>query len=401
MRKRARLTIERGIRHWKGGLQAYVRVHGRLYAESFPAGTDLQVLRDWRTHQGRRHGQTTDDAGSFGADIATYLSRVDAMPTFKQRAAHLELWARALGRDRPTDSITATEIDQIMQGWLTTPSRPEAGTKGRPSGPHGIDPQTVRKRRTALQSFFVKRHGKTGRNPVKGATNFPPPKPEAREIDYLTIARILAAMPTGRSAKPGAVQLLSLGKIRATVLAYTGMPPGVLGQVVPTDLSLVAATVRIRPRKKGEGVEARTLPLLADGLEAFRAFHQANAYGRFSVEALNQGFKRAARRIGLEPSAVTLYDLRHSFGAALYRVTKDLATVGRFLLHAEGSPMTARYAKGANQDVDAAAAAAMSLALSTERRQALKSVPETGRKLSRKVVPSGKSRVRKQLRAAV
>jgi hypothetical protein len=33
-------------------------------------------------------------------------------------------------------------------------------------------------------------------------------------------------------------------------------------------------------------------------------------------------------------SGVRLYDLRHSFGTMLYRVTKDLATVSRFLMHA-------------------------------------------------------------------
>lgn len=74
------------------------------------------------------------------------------------------------------------------------------------------------------------------------------------------------------------------------------------------------------------------------------------------MENVNISFQRACRRAGV--NGLTLYDLRHSFGAQMYRATRDLKTVGRFLLHAEGSTQTARYAKAADADVDAAAVAA-------------------------------------------
>jgi hypothetical protein len=64
-----------------------------------------------------------------------------------------------------------------------------------------------------------------------------------------------------------------------------------------------------------------------------------------------------------------LYDLRHSFGAELYRRTGDLATVARFLGHAPGSTVTARYALGANAHVDRAAAAAFDTARAAEQQQ--------------------------------
>ena len=54
-------------------------------------------------------------------------------------------------------------------------------------------------------------------------------------------------------------------------------------------------------------------------------------------------------------AGVSLYDLRHSFLTMLYRVTKDLATVARFALHANVA-MSQRYTAGALQDVDRAAA---------------------------------------------
>jgi hypothetical protein len=62
-------------------------------------------MRAWREHQVDTFGGERSAAGSFGADIATYLGRVAAIPTYRQRAAHLALWARELGRDRARRSI--------------------------------------------------------------------------------------------------------------------------------------------------------------------------------------------------------------------------------------------------------------------------------------------------------
>jgi integrase len=219
------------------------------------------------------------------------------------------------------------------------------------------------------------------------------PKPEARHLDFATIERILAAMPERLSAKPGTDRGLSLAKLRARVLAYTGLPPGLLQKVTPAELVLVSpGAVRVRSRLKGAGVEARTVPLTAKGLDAFTAFHAANAYGAFSITALNRAFKRACTRAGLDRSTVTLYDLRHSFLTQLYKTTRDLATVGRFGLHAEGSSVTARYAQGANRDVDIAAAAAMNADLARSQQEALKAVPVQNRY---RKLPAKVARVRK------
>lgn len=376
-----------GIRRRGNKWRVNVRVRWHLYTATFPLATPTQEMKDWREEQVEKFGTERMTAGSFGADIDTYLGRVSAMPSFKQRAAHLELWAHALGRDRPRRTITAEEIDVVLQGWLET-----------------LAPGTVRKRRTALQSFFAKMNGKKSRlvNPVKGSENPKGPKPEARGLDYVTIERAIAAMPDQRDTKKGLPKRVSLSKIRARVIAYTGIPPGLLQHVRLSDLQLAAATVRIVPRHKGEGVEARTLPLTADGVAAFRDFHAANAYGAFATESLNRAFKRGCKRAGLDPATVHLYDLRHSFLSEVYRVTRDLATVGRLGLHAEGSPMTARYAKGANQAVDVAATTAFSAALAEQRRRSINGhdpVRKTGKKLPTKVTRRRKSSRRRRLRA--
>ena len=359
-----------GIRRRRGGWRVVVRVHGRLYTKQFALETPIATMQAWRQQQVDRVAGST--AGAFAADVDDYLSRVAAMPSYRQRAAHLALWLAALGRDRPRHTITPAEIDRVLQDWLRT-----------------LSPVTVRKRRTALQSLFVTLDGTGAPNPVRAAANPRVPPPEPRGLDYATIAKILAAMPDQQDVAPGTLRRPALGKLRAAVLAYTGIPPCALQALTPLDVDWTAKTLRLVARRKGRGAAARTVPLTADGLTALRAFHAAKAYGPFATEALNRSFKRAARRVGVDPR-VRLYDLRHSFGRELYRLRGDLATVARFLGHAPGSTVTARYAEGANAAVDAAAATAFDAARATERRALL----------PKKLPAAKKRRVRKRLRKA-
>lgn len=338
-----------GIRRRNNGWRADIRVNGHLYAKQFHYDTELAKLKEWREEQRDTHGGGAK--GSFEADVTDYLSRVSAMPSYTQRAAHLKLWVKALGKDRPRRSIKAAEIDCVLQDWLAA----------------GLSPVTVRHRRTALQSLFVKLDGKAAVNPVRGSSNPRVPPLEARGTDYRTIATIIAAMPAQRSVKPGAEPKPALGKLRVAVLAFTGMPPGMLRKLQPAHVHLAAKTYRQIGRLKGQGTAARDVPLTADGVRALRAFQKANAYGTFAIEALNRSFQRAATCAGVTVP-IRLYDLRHSFGRELYRLTRDLATVARFLGHAPGSPVTARYAMGANDDVDTAAIAAFNAARMAERK---------------------------------
>ncbi len=329
----------KNIRKWKGGWQAYTEIRGTTRSKSFPIDTPIATMRAWLTHERdsspRPPAAGTDARGSFAADVRGYLTRVTALVTYAQRSTQLGLWLHALGADRPRRGITTADIDRVLQGWLLA----------------GLAPGTVKKRRMVLLSLFNTLDGRDAPNPVRGSVAPREPKPEARGLAYDVIQRILDVMPP------------SVGKLRITVLAWTGLPPGLLAKVQREDLNLLARTLRVRPRRKGAGVEARTLPLLPQAVVAFQAFDAAGAYGAYSIPSLNQVFVRACRRTTPPVSGVSLYDLRHSFLTMLYRVTKDLATVARFALHANVA-MSARYAMGAMQEVDRAAAELAGQALS-------------------------------------
>ena len=352
-----------GIRPRNGGFTVYVRVRpgkGGLRRQQFPTGTPTSTMMAWQETQ-RRAAPTASPAGSFAADVAEYLTRVTALVTYKKKAAILARWVHELGGDRARDSITPTEIDQVIQRWCVTPTLIAPGIGGRPSDPRGLQGGTVRQRVNALGAFFSTMNGKHAANPVRGCTKPQPPKPEARGLDYAVIARILAAMPPSVCASNGRPLRPSLAPLRAAVLAYTGMAPATLKRLTRASLVVddgILVAVRLGARLKGGGVEARTLTLTGPGRDALTAFDAANAYGYFATHSLNVIVQTAAASVGVPRGTFRLYDLRHSFGTELYRTTRDLSTVARFLQHARVSSVTERYALAANAEVDRAAAAA-------------------------------------------
>jgi integrase len=342
-----------GIQRWRNAWRAFVRVNGHLYTKTFDLSTAPETMRAWREEQRQRHGSPALPGGSFAERVQAYLAQNQSKAAINQATAHLELWLQALGRDRPPLSITKDDINGVIDDWLRT-----------------LAPGTVRKRRMWLRQFFVFVTGVDG-GPCQKATNPKEPKAGARGIDYLVIEKALASMPARRSAKKGTVGSPSLALIRARVMVYTGLPPQVLMDVTADDLDFGAARLYVHGRDKGDGVEERELPLTPEAVAAFKAFHAANAYGRFAVSSLGRSVKAAFQRIGYT-RPMRLYDLRHSYLTQVYRITRDTATVARLGMHAEGSPITARYTKGANQEVDEAAVAAFSEVLAARRRGALK-----------------------------
>ena len=315
----------------------------------------------------KKHATRVAPDGSFGADIQAYLRRKAAMPTIGQRAAHLDLWAHALGRDRPRASITAAEIDQVLQLWLTTPTnQPDptiSGRRGRPSAPGGLTKATVKKRRAALRAFYNTMNGSTGGvNPVRGSEcPIVSTDMEARGIPMADAARIVAAMPEWVDVKPSAIPVRARGRLFADAMLWTGLPPILLNAIRASDLAIDAAvpTVRIRGRDKGQGVGARTIAICPQAVAAFRRIATAGVFGKLPAN-LNQSLKRAAARAGVAvPGDFHLYDLRHSYGTALYRQTRDEGAVGRALMHATHSRMARRYTAAAHHEVDAAGVAAL------------------------------------------
>jgi integrase len=336
-----------------GKLQLLVRVHpgpgGLKTTMRDKTVTDAEI-DTWVTEQRAKFGTVPEVAGGLRASVGAYLETRTAMPTLAQHTAHLELWCRALGGDRPPLSVTTDEITRVVDGWM----KDDLGN------------DTIRKRRSALRTFYSRMYPKT-LSPVKGSLNPTAPKPEHRELSYLDIDAAITAMPTYQTGNAQRQRRqLSLAKIRLRLMADTGLPPGMVGKIQPEDWTL-AGTLRVAGREKGDGIEPRTIALTPDGLKALKAFHEADAYGPFALAACNRAFKAACKRIGLDPRNIRQYDLRHSFLSQLYRVTKDEATVQRLGLHAPGSRVTARYTQAAHAEVDRAAAQAFSAALAELR----------------------------------
>src|SRR5436190_13772334 len=373
-------TALKGIRRHGRGWEVRVTVHGISYCEQFPLTATTATMRAWQDdHRRRTPRDLPATAGSFYADILADLPRIAASPTAGQQEDHLRLWADALGRDRPTHTITSAEIDVVIQQMLVSvPCRRPAGRRlargdtvttiraARPGEPT-LAPETVRKRRTSLYGFFRRRGGP---NPVESTMIPRAPEEEARGLDYRDIARILAAMPDLQSTAPGDPPRPNLSKLIADVMAHTGVPPALLRQVAPDFVHLGLRQVQFPPRKKGKGARGRTLPLLPMGVAAFARFAAAGRWGSTwspaAVNVANRSFQHACAAVAdacVAPADVrraTLYWLRHSFGYFLYETTHDLATVRRMLM-LETLAMAERYAGRANASVDRAAAEHMGM----------------------------------------
>lgn len=367
---------ETGIRRRRGGWSVFVRVRGHLYKKQFPIDKPIAELRQWRKDQTDLHGGRTHSGAGFAADVETFLEKpeIAAQAYVGQLGAMLALWVNELGADRPRSSISRDEIEAVIQRWLKRYAEP-----------------TVYHRRSALSSLYATLDGVGAANPVKETTCPKSWIPKDHSVAYEKLAAIVAAMPDWRYVKKG-IRQPSAAKIVATVIVDVGIRGADLLRVRKRDINWDTAAFRWPASSKGRGVSARTVPLTANGLKAFRAFDAANLYGAFNVEAVSHAFKRTARRIDGKDTPIHLYSLRHSVGADLYRTTRDLQTVGRMLNHAPGSRATAQYAQGANADVDRAAV----VSLSAARAAAL--VHDAPKQLPAKLPACKKRRRVKQLR---
>jgi len=366
----------KGIRKRRDRWEAYVRVAGTLRTKTFET-LDVSAMRAWQETQ-RRLAPYVPDQGTFAADVLAYFAKpvVAAAPYIDQRRAHLALAVEALGADRTSASITSDDVEGLLQSWLKA----------------GLAPATVYHRRSSLSAFFTMLNGASGTNPVRGTTKPAPWTPRDHAVPRATVLQLLEAMPDERRPMKG-IRQPSVARLVVRVLMETGVRGADLRKVRRSDVDWTAGTVTMPRSGKGKGARSWTLRLTVEGLEALRAFDVANLYGAFSLAAVSHSFKRAARRVLGPDTSVHLYSLRHSVGADLYRTTGDLATVGRLLGHTPGSPVTEQYARGAHEDVDRQALAALAAA------RAAASVPPL--ELAAKLAASPKLRKRNKLQIAV
>jgi site-specific recombinase XerC len=306
----------KGIRRTAGGWRVYGRVGGQFFSKSFAAETAITVLKTWR-HDRRtkiRAQQLGVDAdlppsGSLQADVAAYLALVCEMPTIDQRTYDVTCWVTALGGDRPRRGVKARELTWILNGWKAS----------------GLSAATCNRRRTALMHLWHRLDGKSANNPLRDVPRFREPDALPRGRPYALLERIFRAMAPSKS------------RARLKAIAYLAIAHSELKRVDRTaDWNRQAGTLVIRGRAKGAGAPTRVIKLTAKGAAALRELDREDAWGSFSNSTLGRRWHAAITRVRREiPElpAIRPYDLRHSMGTEIYRLTGDLKAVKEYLGH--------------------------------------------------------------------
>jgi len=305
----------KGIRRTpSGGWRVYGRVHGEYFGKTFPFETARKVLNDWRHDERtkirtRQLGVDEDlpPSGSLAADRLDYLALVTEMPTYDQRAYDTQCWVDALGAERPRRGLKSRELAWTLNAW-------KAG---------GLTAATCNRRRTALMHLWHRLDGKSAPNPLRDVPRFREPDALPRGRPYRLLERIFRAMEPSAS------------RARLKAIAYLGIAHSELKRVDRTQhWNRTAGTLVITGRQKGEGTPTRVIKLTAKGTAALREMDRQHAWGPFSNSTLGRRWHAAQTRVRRDvPDLPTIrpYDLRHSLGTEIFRLTRDLKSVKEYL----------------------------------------------------------------------
>lgn len=303
------MTKTPGILKHRYGYRVHVQANGERAEKHFPPGTPLPTMQRWRDDTRvalRKRPPTVGAPGTLHADVLRYLAQVKAMPTYAQRAAHLQWWLDQLGALTPRARISAEQIRVVLQR--------ARGTLG---------PATCNKRRTALMHLWTVLDGKGARNPVRDVPKFPAPHALPRGRDPHLIDAALRLAPACRS------------RACCRVLLWTGMRPEELNLSSIEDVDLDVRTAIVRTVKGGR---VRVVPLTPQAVSAWREFIDLDCWRRVPLSApLNRWLKK---RTGIPNLRV--YDLRHSYGTALARQETRLDVIGALMGHST-LELTKRY----------------------------------------------------------
>lgn len=298
-----------GIRRDRYGYRVYVKVGNLQREKRYPPEASIKTMQAWRDETKVALRKLPSDApipGTLRADVDRYLLQVRAMPTYAERARHLELWIAALGAHRSRHELTAADIRAVLHDWRAK----------------RLEPATCNKRRTALMHLWTVLDGKGASNPVRDVPKFAVNDPLPRGRDPHAIDALLKKAPRCRS------------RAACRVLLWTGMRPAELQRAEPEDLSLTHHFVIARTAKGGR---TRTIPLTTQAESAWREFDRADTWHRVPQWApLNVWLKRRTRL------PIRVYDLRHSYGTALARRGARLDVIGSLMGHST-LELTRRY----------------------------------------------------------
>ena len=327
-----------GIQRTTIGHRAYVRVRGVLHTKRFPPDATPTEMQNWRQATRvdvlRSLARTPRSRGTFGEDVDAYLKSVKTMPSYVDRENDLDAWLAALGSGRSRHTITSAEIRTALQQW-----RVNGRKDGKP-----LSESACNHRRSALMHVFTVLNGKAGANPVREVPKFREPDPEPRGVSFAQLRKAFNAMPESKT------------KARVLIMAYTGLPHATLMRLTPGMVDLRARTVTVPRRRKGQGTKTRVLPLQPEAIKAFRLLDRYDGWGSFSRDSLRRSLRRACATAGIP--LIRGYDLRHSFGTAVYAASGDIRAVQALLDHSDVK-LTERYTLGAVDERMKAALSAM------------------------------------------
>ena len=317
---------EPGIRRdTSGRIHAYVRANGQLRFKRFPAGTSLDTVRRWRLDTRTGLELTKRAPGTLAADIEPFLRQIADRPRLvTERRQQLEWWAARFGHLH-RHAITSADVRVALADLRRT---------------HAAS--TCNHYRQALFSLYRALDGPDTPNPVRQVPKFPLPEAEPRGLSYEMVSRILDAMSDqGEPIGNGQPRVAgSKAKARCRLMAFTGMRPSEIMRYQPKHWNRASHTLTVLT---GKGGRTRTIPLTTAGEEALRDLEVLGAIGRFSTSTVHRAFQLALAKLGID--GIRPYDLRHSYGTAMYQVTGETRIVKELLGHST-TTITERYTLG-------------------------------------------------------
>lgn len=294
-----RRRVSEGIYEDRYGLAATVKVGGRQQEVRFPPGTSLRKIQAERNRMKvALQSGPSGERSTLSHDAGRYIEQVrSTLVSIKDRERHIGAWLPRFGHLRTLSLPEQTRwLNEQLREWRKTRSA-----------------STCNLRRDALTNLAKVLYGRRAAAEFVDLVRFRTPAPTPRWIDRDQIAQVLDAVP--RHTKTHA---------RLTLMHWTGMRPAQMGRLGEADFRLHEKIPFVAvPRGKRGRLAA--IPLVGRGLEAALEFIDKNAFGRWSCPSANKCIARAAALLSVEP--FTVYQIRHSFAAALRRTGSDVADI--------------------------------------------------------------------------
>jgi integrase len=340
--KKARVaaTVAPGIYKLEDGSYRVVahvgnsRLSQRRKEKRFAAGSFLRDMKRWQgntraalSREGLRLRRDT-----LSADISRYMA------VMKRRLEHpdhreneIKAWLPRFG-ERRRDTIEGEEVRQQIVSWET----------------EGLAASTINHRLSALSQLFEVLDGNKAYNPVREVARLKEPaaKPDGRSPE--TIQKVFAALEARVKRQNRGWKTLA----RLKVIALTGMRHSQVMRLERDHVFLDHDPPFVVVADPGKDGAPHAKPLTPDGVDAFKLFVSADAWGSFSQSAAYKSWKQACEDAGVP--FFNPYKLRHSYATALRAQGMDLADVQELMGH-KSATTTRRYAMVAPKKLAAAA----------------------------------------------